>query len=390
MTETEVANLTQELIRRIDKKVRPNVLGGPTLILCDLYVYSMSSISEVDMDYQLTIHFRLRWEDRRLAYTEPVSSLVIPPSDISDFWIPDVYFTNEKGSNQHIVIIPNKGIRLLPNGTVCFSTRLTLTLSCDMDLSNFPHDLQSCGMKISTYFHRTEDVLLQWLDDTPVELPPGLLSLPQFELVDIRHGYCNESYKSGDYPCLEATFDMRREFGFYALQTYIPSVLIVSLSWLSFWIDKDAVPGRVTLGVTTVLTMTTQLSSSKSSNVKVSYPKAVDYWYSMCMLLVYGALVEFVLVNFVSTREKRLQRQLLAETDDATIEEQLCCEVVVDVPASKRQNSKHRTSIRRPVPTQTSSRYRCTANSIDRASRIIFPGTFLLFNVIYWNQFLNT
>ena len=62
---------------------------------------------------------------------------------------------------------------------------------------------------------------------------------------------------------------------------------------------------------------------------QVSYPKAVDYWYSMCMLLVYGALVEFVLVNFVSTREKRLQRQLLAETDDETIEEQLCCEVVV-------------------------------------------------------------
>ena len=74
---------------------------------------------------------------------------------------------------------------------------------------------------------------------------------------------------TGEFPCLEAVFLMKREIGFYALQTYIPSMLIVSLSWLSFWIDKDAVPGRVTLGVTTVLTMTTQLSSSKSSNMKV-------------------------------------------------------------------------------------------------------------------------
>ncbi|KAI0224170.1 hypothetical protein LSAT2_024810, partial [Lamellibrachia satsuma] len=49
MSEMEVANLTQRLLKTVNKKVRPNVLGGPTLIKCDLYVYSMSSISEVNM-----------------------------------------------------------------------------------------------------------------------------------------------------------------------------------------------------------------------------------------------------------------------------------------------------------------------------------------------------
>ncbi|KAI0216798.1 Glycine receptor subunit alpha-2 [Lamellibrachia satsuma] len=383
MSEMEVSNLTQRLLKTVDKKVRPNLLGGPTLIKCDLYVYSMSSISEVNMDYQLTLHFRLRWEDRRLAYTEPVSSLIIPPSDISDLWIPDVYFPNEKASSQHNVVIPNKGIRLLPNGTVCFATRLTLKMSCDMDLSYFPLDSQSCEMKISTYSHRTEDVLLQWLDDTPVELPGDTLTLPQFQLLNVKHGQCTERYKTGEYPCLKATFNMRREIGFYVLQTYIPSVLIVSLSWLSFWVDKDAVPGRVTLGVTTVLTMTTQLSSSKTSNMKVSYPKAIDYWYSMCMLLVYGALVEYVLVNFLATREKRLQRQLQADADDETIvEANKCSEVIVCVAEAKRN---HSTSLRRPVATRTTSSTIFTADGFDKASRIIFPGTFLVFNIVYWS-----
>ncbi|KAI0224171.1 Glycine receptor subunit alpha-4 [Lamellibrachia satsuma] len=388
MSEMEVANLTKRLLKTIDKKVRPNVYGGPTLIKCDLYVYSMSSISEVNMDYQLTLHFRLRWEDRRLAYTEPVSSLIIPPSDISDLWIPDVYFPNEKVSSQHNVIIPNKGIRLLPNGTICFTTRLTLKLSCDMDLSNFPLDFQNCGIKISTYSHRTEDVLLQWLDDTPVELPPDSLSMPQFQLLNVSYGQCTELYKTGEYPCLEATFHMRREIGFYVLQTYMPSVLIVSLSWLSFWIDKDAVPGRVTLGVTTVLTMTTQLSSSKNSYMKVSYPKAIDYWYSMCMLLVYGALVEYVLVNFLSTREKRMRRQLQADADDETIvKANKCSEVNVDVSETERNHSKHRTSLRRPVAAQTTSSTIFTADRFDMASRVVFPGTFLLFNIIYWSLY---
>ena len=54
---------------------------------------------------------------------------------------------------------------------------------------------------------------------------------------------------------------------------------------------------------------------------QVSYPKAIDYWYSVCMLLVYGALVEYVLVNFLSTREKRLCRLLQEEMDEDTFDE---------------------------------------------------------------------
>ena len=37
-------------------------------------------------------------------------------------------------------------------------------------------------------------------------------------------------------------------------------MLVVILSWVSFWIDIDAVPARITLGLLTVLTMTTQVS----------------------------------------------------------------------------------------------------------------------------------
>lgn len=41
---------------------------------------------------------------------------------------------------------------------------------------------------------------------------------------------------------------------------YCPSTMLVIVSWVSFWLDKDAVPARVSLGVTTLLTMTTQAS----------------------------------------------------------------------------------------------------------------------------------
>ena len=57
------------------------------------------------------------------------------------------------------------------------------------------------------------------------------------------------------------------------IQTYVPSALIVMLSWVSFWINIDAVPARISLGVLTILTMTTQSTGTTGSLPRVSYIK---------------------------------------------------------------------------------------------------------------------
>ena len=61
-------------------------------------------------------------------------------------------------------------------------------------------------------------------------------------------------------------------------------------------------PARISLSVTTVLTMATQLSGSKSSIPKVSYPKAIDVWMSACMFFVFAALLEYAFVNTLSRK----------------------------------------------------------------------------------------
>jgi len=58
----------------------------------------------------------------------------------------------------------------------------------------------------------------------------------------------------GVFPCLEILFILRRDIGYFLIQVYVPSILIVILSWVSFWINVDASPARVSLGLLTVLT----------------------------------------------------------------------------------------------------------------------------------------
>ncbi|NWI68755.1 GLRA4 protein, partial [Todus mexicanus] len=114
------------------------------------------------------------------------------------------------------------------------------------------------------------DLIFKWLEEQEaVQVAEGL-TLPQFILRDEKDlGYCTKYYNTGKFTCIEVKFHLERQMGYYLIQMYIPSLLIVILSWVSFWINMDAAPARVGLGITTVLTMTTQSAGSRASLPKV-------------------------------------------------------------------------------------------------------------------------
>jgi hypothetical protein len=54
--------------------------------------------------------------------------------------------------------------------------------------------------------------------------------------------------KIGVYQRLSLSFILQRNIGYFLFQTYLPSILIVMLSWVSFWINHEATSARVALG----------------------------------------------------------------------------------------------------------------------------------------------
>ena len=49
---------------------------------------------------------------------------------------------------------------------------------------------------------------------------------------------------TGNYSCLAAKFRLHRSIGFHLVQSYVPTILIVIVSWVSFWMDVEHVPVR--------------------------------------------------------------------------------------------------------------------------------------------------
>ncbi|CDQ68124.1 unnamed protein product [Oncorhynchus mykiss] len=275
---------------------------------------------------------------------------------------------------------------------------LTLILSCPMDLKNFPMDIQTCTMQLESFGYTMNDLIFEWLAENPVQVADDL-TLPQFVLKDEQDlGYCTKHYNTGKFTCIEVKFHLERQMGYYLIQMYIPSLLIVILSWVSFWINMDAAPARVGLGITTVLTMTTQSSGSRASLPKVSYVKAIDIWMAVCLLFVFAALLEYAAVNFVSRQHKEFIR-LRKKRRRQRIEEELVrdsrgfyfrgyglghCLQTKDGTAVEGA-----TIFAPPVSTMYDGEAvrKCfvdRAKRIDTISRAVFPLSFLFFNIFYW------
>ncbi|XP_045134988.1 glutamate-gated chloride channel-like isoform X2 [Portunus trituberculatus] len=426
-----------------DKRIRPAGANdtGPAVVHINIMIRNVQTISDVKMEYSIQITFREQWKDQRLTFDNMQGRIqYLTLTETEMVWMPDLFFKNEKEGHFHNIILPNLYIRIYPDGGVLYSIRISLTLSCPMNLKLFPLDRQQCQLLMASYGWTTEDLVFLWKDVEPVQVTKNL-HLPRFTLEKFITDYCNSKTNTGEYSCLRVDLVFKREFSYYLIQYYIPCCMLVIVSWVSFWLDQNAVPARVSLGVTTLLTMSTQTSSINNTLPPVSYTKAIDVWTGVCLTFVFGALLEFALVNYASRSDKhreKLKEKLKEQKKQWEMEHAAALEAALQEAGEDGHTFGMRVSVlpRQPAPPPRPrrlmdllvaktkplvsrhnggmggdksrpceihlaaprqnccrtwlSKFPTRSKRIDVISRITFPIVFAFFNMAYWSTYLFT
>ncbi|XP_045779488.1 glutamate-gated chloride channel isoform X10 [Maniola jurtina] len=376
---------------RYDARIRPSGINGtgPAIVNINLFVRSITTISDIKMEYSVQLTFREQWLDERLKFNNLGGRLkYLTLTEANRVWMPDLFFSNEKEGHFHNIIMPNVYIRIFPNGNVLYSIRISLTLSCPMNLKLYPLDKQTCSLRMASYGWTTDDLVFLWKEGDPVQVVKNL-HLPRFTLEKFLTDYCNSKTNTGEYSCLKVDLLFKREFSYYLIQIYIPCCMLVIVSWVSFWLDQGAVPARVSLGVTTLLTMATQSSGINASLPPVSYTKAIDVWTGVCLTFVFGALLEFALVNYASRSDmhrenmKKSRREMEAAASMDAASDLLDTDSNTTF-AMMRQCEIHMSPPRKNCCRLWMSKFPTRSKRIDVISRITFPLVFALFNLAYW------
>ncbi|XP_032811037.2 glycine receptor subunit beta [Petromyzon marinus] len=335
--EVSVVNTTSTIINRMlqfyDPRIRPNFKGPPVDVRVNIFINSFGSIQETTMDYRVNIFLRQKWNDPRLRLPQDYHGsdmLTVDPKLFKCLWKPDLFFANEKMANFHDVTQENILLFISRNGDILLSMRLSLTLSCPLDLTLFPMDTQRCKMQLESFGYTTDDLRFIWEPGDPVQMDQ--VALPQFDVGtdNIEYGNCTKFYQgTGYYTCVEVIFTLRRQVGFYLMGVYAPTLLIVVLSWLSFWINPDASAARVPLGIFSVLSLSSESMSLAAELPKVSYVKAIDIWLIMCLVFTFASLVEYAIVQVIlnnpgriaaeKVRQARRQKLRAAEAEERAL-----------------------------------------------------------------------
>ncbi|XP_023656523.1 gamma-aminobutyric acid receptor subunit beta-3 isoform X1 [Paramormyrops kingsleyae] len=313
-----VKETVDKLLKGYDIRLRPDFGGAPVAVGMSIDVASIDMVSEVNMDYTLTMYFQQYWRDKRLAYSGIPLNLTLDNRVADQLWVPDTYFLNDKKSFVHGVTVKNRMIRLHPDGTVLYGLRITTTAACMMDLRRYPLDEQNCTLEIESYGYTTDDIEFYWKGGDSAVTGVARIELPQFSIVDYKLVSRNVVFSTGAYPRLSLSFKLKRNIGYFILQTYMPSILITILSWVSFWINYDASAARVALGITTVLTMTTINTHLRETLPKIPYVKAIDMYLMGCFVFVFLALLEYAFVNYIFFgRGPQMQKKLAEKAEKA-------------------------------------------------------------------------
>jgi gamma-aminobutyric acid receptor subunit alpha len=115
----------------------------PQTYTMDCYFRQGKSLKiEFQQEKIFQLFYLLEWKDPRLAFKAPYKQIALSIKMLEQIWKPDTYFFNDKESYLHKIPTTNRLLRLSRDGSILYSSRLTVKATCPMNLRDFPMDKQ--------------------------------------------------------------------------------------------------------------------------------------------------------------------------------------------------------------------------------------------------------
>ena len=349
-------------------------------------VFDLREVDDTQQTVALDLNFKIKWYEPRIEinFTDAIlkeqvtridkeDHINLPLKTFRDFWIPDSEIYSIKKYRSVNILTPTATFRVNKNKLMRYVARVNVILSCKMDFENYPFDSQNCSFRQGSFYNPMEVVnctskvyhyknlqrSLQY-DLRILDLPPELNTWDSEGLLWATCGFMIE---------------LKRQKTQVFFQVYFTSILLVVISWVSFIIDPDAIPGRMGLLVGLFLMLITVFM-----NVKILAPttsgflNAVDEFLVVCIAEIFGAFLEYAFVlhfNKRCSQKHSTPKKIEYAPNQPQSESKTKFEKLINGWIEELQ-----------TPNST-NRY----NVLDRLSIVVFPTSFFIFVIGYFSLY---
>jgi len=337
------------------------------------FTFSIREISEVkdsDQVLKIPMYFTVAWEENRLKIDEkhrswdddstgPKDENTEEAETLKHLWRPNLEIYGLEDFHNHKILGEMAGLRITKMKTVKYDTKVTIEISCQMDFTQYPFDKHICTFQVGSYFYdKNSMTCTSQLFDPSVEsdfVERNLQHHVAWRNLSSEKGVVRLT--SGSYAACGFEVLLKRKHEPLVYQVYIPCILFVTVSWISFIIDPKIVPGRMSLLVILFLVIINVFNNVKANSPAAasSQLNAIESFIVTCIFSIFSTIIEYAIVLTILTLRPD----------------------VYNMPNGGHRDVKPRIRDRMFILIEH-------PRILDAASFIIFSSGFILFNLHYW------
>jgi hypothetical protein len=279
----------------------------PTVVHVGLVIRNLTAIDEVKENWQLTGLLIAKWSNARFRYRSSLRGQHYRdlPSTI---WKPSFEVTNEvTPTNLRFVDLYAR-----PDGTVVYAQAFNATLSTDLDLRRFPFDVQLLPLVVQARGDDLDRTILT-SDPQDSQLPPqGYAGLAQWVPLSLTERLGTVAGSASRATDVEFALKVQRKPKSYILKFIVPLLLLVIISWVTFWLSHEEFKTKDQLqsAVSTLLIIVAFNITASSLLPRTDYITYIDALLFTCFAFVIIAIATIVGTHLLQINHSE-QRALL-------------------------------------------------------------------------------
>ncbi|XP_050740132.1 uncharacterized protein LOC127010309 isoform X2 [Eriocheir sinensis] len=294
---------------------------GPLTLNLSLDILGFSEINLRDLKLTVDLATSLSWYDQRLQYRNLKAIQEINHIPTSEVWTPKVEYVNAdfpRISTTTPILNVRKETEPEPDdpsaplhdevylgrsNPLRLNQKVNAPFTCNMNLRNFPFDTQHCTLLLRLTSARSD--FLTWGHLNVSYLGETLLT--EYEIGTVLAAKREEDRYS--VAVIQVTF--YRRFWFYVTSAYLPTIMLMLISYASLFCKRENSDLRVMMSLTTLLVLYALYQQISDGLPRTSYTKAVDVWCFFAITLIFTKVIFHVLIDVVGKIQLRRKRQVM-------------------------------------------------------------------------------
>ncbi len=270
---------------------RPGEEGTPLRVDTTLVLLDVSKIDGADQSFTADVFMMLRWKDDRLA----ADIKGVRRQALDSIWNPRVQIINQRRLWKTF----DEKVDIAPDGTVIYRQRFYGQFASPLNLRDFPLDRHRFALQVVIPGYLPAEIEMAPSTVGFKDIQSPTMTVPDWSIGSFLMRQNPYSIVPGgrEIPGVEGFFEARRHLGFYVGKAFISVAIIVFMSWVVFWLSAENIGPRLSVAVTSMLTLIAYRFLLGQSLPPVSYLTRLDYFLLGATIMVFVALIQVALTS---------------------------------------------------------------------------------------------